>query len=157
MGETVARKGDEGKAVWMLGGLYEIKVAGEETNGAVTVMRMTVPPGLGAPPHTHPGNESVIVLAGRLEYNIGDEVFEGGAGSVFNIPEGTLEHFTAIGDENLEILAVYTPGGIDKFFEEAGERALSRELPPPSDTPPDFERLVAIGQRYGMVIQAPPS
>lgn len=157
MAETVARKGDEGLAVWMLGGLYEVKVSGEETNGAVTVMQMTVPPGAGAPPHTHPGNECVVVLAGKLEYDIGGEVVEGSAGSVFNIPQGTLEHFTATGDENLKILAVYTPGGIDKFFEEAGEQALSRELPPPSDTAPDFERIAAIGQKYGMEIQPPPS
>lgn len=157
MAATVARKGDEGKAVWLLGGLYEIKVAGEETDGAVTVMHMTIPPGTGAPPHTHPGNESVVVLAGRIEYTIGADVVEGGPGSVFNIPQGTLEHFRATGDENLRILAVYSPGGIDKFFEEAGDPALSRTLPPPSDTPPDFERFIAIGRRHGMDIQPPPS
>ncbi|MGQ0432345.1 MAG: cupin domain-containing protein [Microthrixaceae bacterium] len=157
MAETVARKGDEGTAVWMLGGLYEVKVSGAETGGAVTVMQMTVPPGTGAPPHTHPGNETVVVLEGTLDYDIGGQVSSGGPGSVFNIPQGTLEHFTATGGENLKILAVYTPGGIDRFFEEAGERALSRELPPPSDTAPDFERIAAIGARYGMEIQAPPT
>jgi len=149
MAETVARKGDEGTAIWMLGGLYEVKVSGEETGGAVTVMQMTVPPGAGAPPHTHPGNETVVVLAGTLDYDIGGEVSAGGPGSVFN--------FTATGDENLKLLAVYTPGGIDRFFEEAGEPALTRELPPPADAPPDFAAIAAIGQKYGMEIQAPPS
>lgn len=155
MPATIARKGDEGQAIWMLGGLYEVKVAADETAGAVTVMQMTVPPGGGAPPHTHPGNECVVVLSGKLEYHIDGDVVEGTAGAVFNIPPGTPEHFTAVGDENLEILAVYTPGGIDRFFAEAGEPALSRSLPPPSDTPPDFERIAAIGQRYGMDIQPP--
>ncbi|MEY9997148.1 hypothetical protein ABIE67_009180 [Streptomyces sp. V4I8] len=46
------------------------------------------------------------------------------------------------------MVITYTPGGIDKFFAEAGEPAPRRELPPPSATPPDVERLVEIGRRY---------
>ena len=53
--EAIARRGDEGQALWLLGGLYEILVASEETGGNVTVMRMTAPAGTGSPPHTHPG------------------------------------------------------------------------------------------------------
>ena len=39
MAETVARKGDESKAIWMLGGLYEVQVSAQESGGAVTVMK----------------------------------------------------------------------------------------------------------------------
>lgn len=51
---NVVSKRGEGQAFWMLGGLYEVRVPSEATNGALTVMEMTIPPGMGPPPHTHP-------------------------------------------------------------------------------------------------------
>jgi quercetin dioxygenase-like cupin family protein len=151
----VARQEGEGQAFWMLGGLYELKVASEETNGAVTVVEMTMPPGMGPPPHSHPGSESVYVLEGTLRYHIGETVHEGGPGSVFHVPAGIIEHFEPTGDKPLRVLATYTPGGIEQFFAEAGELAKSRQLPPPDESPPDLERIAAIGARYGMEIQPP--
>jgi quercetin dioxygenase-like cupin family protein len=150
---TVVRNPGEGNALWMLGGLYEVKAAGDETNGAVTVMEMTIPAGMGPPPHTHPGGEAVYVLEGTLRYHIGDDTFEGGPGSFFYIPEGTLERFEPT--SQVRVIVIYTPGGIERFFAEAGEPAQARELPPPPDGPPDIERLVAIGEKYGMRIEVP--
>lgn len=145
----VARKHEDAKALWVLGGLYEIKVTGAETGGALTVMEMTIPAGMGPPPHVHAQAETIYVLEGTLRLHVGEETLEGGPGSVFHIPEGTLEHFEPAGD-SVRILALYTPGGIDKFFEEIGEIAPSRIVPPPMTSPPDFERLVAAGKRYGL-------
>ena len=152
---VVARKSGEGSAIWMLGGLYEVKAAGEETGGRVTIMEMTFPAEMGPPPHTHPGGEAVYVLEGTISYHIGGETVEGGPGSCFYIPAGTVENFEPTTDAR--ILVIYTPGGIDRFFEEAGERAMTRVVPPPPEGPPDIERLSAIASRYGMEIQAPPA
>jgi quercetin dioxygenase-like cupin family protein len=150
---TVTRKAGAASAIWMLGGLYRVMAAGDETGGAVTIMEMTIPAGAGPPPHTHPGGESVYVIEGKLRYHIGDDVVEGGPGSFFYVPEGTKENFEPL--EQSRLLVIYTPGGIDGFFAEAGEPAQANELPPPSDTPPDLERMVEIGRRYGMEIEAP--
>jgi quercetin dioxygenase-like cupin family protein len=151
--DAVARKGDEGRAYWFLGGLYEVLLSAEDTGGQLTVMRFTAPPGAGSPPHTHPGLESMYVVSGELEVHIGDEVVTAGAGAQFYFPAGTREWFTATTEAT--VLATYVPGGIDKFFAESGEPAAARILPPPSDTPPDFERIVATAARYGMDIQPP--
>jgi len=153
--KTVVHKpGAAGQAFWMLGGLYEVLLSSEESNGSTTIMQMTVPAGMGPPPHTHPGTETVYVLDGTLTYNIEGELIEAGPGSLFYIPEGTLEWFEPT--STVRILITYTPGGIEKFFAEAGEVALTREVPPPPSAPPDVERLVAIGARHGMLIQPPP-
>ena len=64
--QTVVRARDEGDAIWMLGGRYDVKVAGDETDGAMTVVEMWTPAGMGPPPHTHPGAESVYVLEGKI-------------------------------------------------------------------------------------------
>jgi quercetin dioxygenase-like cupin family protein len=153
--ETVVRSAGAGDAIWMLGGRYEVKVTGEETSGAMTVMEMWMPAGMGPPPHTHPGTESVYVLEGKLRYHIGDETVDGSPGSFFHIPPGTLEFFEPT--EELRVLVTYMPGGIDKFFAEAGEPARSAGLPPAPDTPPDIGGLIAIAARYGMDIQQPPA
>jgi quercetin dioxygenase-like cupin family protein len=152
-GESVVRQSGEGEAFWMLGGLYEVKAASAETGGALTAMEMTIPAGMGPPPHTHPGAESVYVLDGTLRYHIGDETIEGGPGSFFHIPEGVVENFEPTSD--VRVLVLYTPGGIDEFFAEAGEPAERREVPPAPAEPPDIERLMAIGEKHGMQIRPP--
>ena len=154
MGKSVVRRAGEGDAYWVLGGLYEVRASAEETGGEMTIMEMTVPKGMGPPPHTHAGAEALRVLKGTVQLHIGDDVIEGPEGSFFYIPSGTLERFEPI-SEIARVLVIYTPGGIDKFFAEVGERATRRELPAPSDTPPDFERMVAAAEKYGMQIQAP--
>ncbi|MFI9236992.1 cupin domain-containing protein [Streptomyces sp. NPDC053079] len=149
------RHSGDGKAFWMLNGLYEVKASSDETNGAMTVMEMTIPEGSGPPPHTHPGTESVYVIEGTLRYHIGDETVEGGPGSFFHIPEGTLERFEPT--STVRLLVTYTPGDVDKFFAEAGEPAQRRELPPRSEAPPDVDRLIEIGKRHGIEMQPMPS
>lgn len=153
MADAIARKDDEGRALWMLGGLYEILLSAEETGGKATVMRMTAPAGTGAPPHTHPGEETLYVLDGEVDIHIGDDVVAAAPGAIFHFPAGTKEWFEATSQAT--VLVTYTPGGIDRFFAEVGEPAASRTLPPSSDEPPDFERIIRVAAEYGMVIEAP--
>jgi quercetin dioxygenase-like cupin family protein len=151
--KTVVRRQGEGDAYWMLGGLYELKAGADETGGTSSIFEMTLPAGAGPPPHTHPGGEAVYVLEGNIRYHIGDDVHEGAPGSFFYIPEGTWENFEPTTD--VRLLVIYTPGGMEEFFEEAGERAPTHELPPPLEGPPDVERLIAIGRKHGLDMKAP--
>jgi quercetin dioxygenase-like cupin family protein len=153
MADAIARKDDESRALWFLGGLYEILVSAEETGGKVTVMRMTAPAGTGSPPHTHPGEEALYVLEGELNVHIGDEVVSAKPGSSFYFPAGTREFFEAV--TQATVLVTYTPGGVDQFFTEVGEPAGTRTLPPPSNEPPDFERIVRVAADHGMDIALP--
>jgi quercetin dioxygenase-like cupin family protein len=153
MSGTVVRPRGAGDAVWMLGGRYEVKVSSAESDGAMTIMEMWLPAGMGPPPHTHPGSETVYVLEGRIRYHIDGEVFDGAPGTIFHIPAGTLENFEPV--EESRILVTYAPGGIEQFFAEAGEPARTQELPPPPEGPPDLEQLASIASQYGMDIQIP--
>jgi len=153
-GKTVIRKPGEGDAIWMLGGLYEVLLSSDETNGAATVMQFTVPVGMAPPLHSHDQAESVFVLEGRLTFHVGGEMIEAGPGFMAYFPPGTVETFEP--KETTKILISYAPGGMDKFFAEAGEPAAKREIPPPPASPPDVERLSQIGARYGLQIQGPP-
>jgi quercetin dioxygenase-like cupin family protein len=154
MAKAISRQPGQGDAYWVLGGLYEVKVGSDEANGETTIMEMTVPRGMGPPPHTHAGSESVYVLEGTLRLHLGDEATDLGPGSSCYLPTGTLETFEPTSD-TARVLFVYTPGGIEKFFAEIGEAAPRREVPPPPEAPPDFERMVAAGERYGLQFQLP--
>ena len=153
MATIVKRDKDEGEAISMLGGTYLVRAAGEETDNQLTVMEMHIPAGSGPPPHTHPGGEAVYVLEGTIRYHIDGETVEGGPGSFFYVPAGTTENFEPTSE--VRLLVMYTPGGIDQFFREAGEPGQAGQLPPPPESAPDLERIAAIGRKYGMDIQAP--
>jgi quercetin dioxygenase-like cupin family protein len=154
-GTTVVRRAGEGDAIWMLNGLYEVRASSDETGGELTAMEMTIPPGMGPPPHVHEGGESVYVLEGQVRYHVGGDVHEGGPGTFFYVPAGIEENFEPADDNPIRLLVIYTPGGMDGFFKEAGEPAQRREIPPPSDTPPDIERLSAIADKHGLELRVP--
>jgi hypothetical protein len=59
--QVVVRGASEGTTLWMLGGLYEVKATTDETDGAMTVMEMTIPVGTGPPPHVHDCAEAAYV------------------------------------------------------------------------------------------------
>ena len=152
-GTTVVRKPGEGTGIWMLGGLYQVKASGEETGGAMTIVEFTVPEGMGPPPHSHSQAEAVYVLEGTLGYTIGDQTFEAGPGTCVVIPPGVMETFAPRG--TVRFLGIYTPGGMDKFFAEVGEPAARLEVPPAPTSPPDAEKLAAIGAKYGLQLGKP--
>jgi mannose-6-phosphate isomerase-like protein (cupin superfamily) len=153
--KTVTRDSSESDARWMLGGLYEIKVSSDETGGAMTAIEFTIPANAGPPPHVHNCAELMYVLEGRARFHADGETFEAGPGSIVHFPEGTEETFEPIGETPLRMLGVYAPGGIDRFFKEAGEPAQRREVPPASEAPPDLERLGAIAEKHGLELRVP--
>lgn len=153
MASTVVRQPDESDAFWLLGGLYEIKVSSDDTDDAMTVVQFTIPEGSGPPPHVHDADEFVHVIEGRARFHADGEIFVAGPGTMLFFPQGVEETFEPIG--TLKMMAVYKPGGMDRFFREAGEPAQRREVPPPTDAPPDLERLGAIAEKHGLQLKVP--
>jgi quercetin dioxygenase-like cupin family protein len=149
MATAIVHKPGEGQAFWMLGGLYEVLLSSDESNGTATIMQMTMPAGMGPPPHVHRGvTETVYVVDGTITYHIEGRKVEGGPGTLFRIPADTTERFEP--KTKTRVVVTYEPGGMDKFFAEAGEPAKKRELPPPPTSGPDVARLEKIGARHGV-------
>jgi quercetin dioxygenase-like cupin family protein len=153
---VVVHKSGEGRAFWMLGGLYEVLLSSNETNGASTVMQMTMRAGMGPPPHIHHGiSETVYVVDGTVAFQSDGEKRECGPGSLFRIPADTRERYEPTSSQ-ARVVVTYEPGArMDEFFAEAGEPAQRREMPPTPTSPPDIERLTKIASRYGLEFQAP--
>lgn len=157
MASVVHQKG-EGKALWFLGELYEVRVSSKESGGQVTVMELTIPTGLpfGSPPHIHhDADETVYVAEGTGRFHIDERVVEAGPGAVLHFPKGTQEWFENAGGGPLKLLITYTPGGLDEFFSEVGEPAQTRTIPPAPTSEPDVAHLVAVASKYNLEIRPP--
>jgi quercetin dioxygenase-like cupin family protein len=83
---------------------HDLGVPGRE---AVQV-RVDIAPGVLAGRHSHPGEEIVYVIEGRLEYRIdGKPPVTLSAGGVLFIPAGAIHSARNVGDVNAAELATY--------------------------------------------------
>lgn len=158
--ETNGRKAahvapDEGKALWVVGDLITLKVVGENTDGACTLLEEISPPQGGPPPHIHNHEDEVLyVLEGDIEFLLGDRTIPATVGDVFYGPRGIPHTFKNVGTTPSKVLGVITPGGFEGFFEEVGEPATDPSSPPSG--PPDMEKIMAAAAKYGLEILPPP-
>ena len=144
-----------GRSVWLVGDLIEVRLTSEDTGGAYSIVEETTPPGGGPPPHSHRDeDEALYVLEGELEFLLGEETVPAGAGTCVHAPRGVLHTWRNVGASPSRVLAVVTPGGLERFFLEAGEPAADASSPPPG--PPDIEKVMAAAARYGVDIPPPP-
>jgi len=151
---SVVRAG-EGKSVWLVGDTYTFKATSESTGGAFALIEASVPPGGGPPPHVHTReDEAFYLLDGVLEVTADGEEMLARAGDFVYLPRGTVHFFRNPSAAATRALIVASPGGLDRFFAEAGVPARPGEQAPPAD-PQEFGRLAALSAKYGMQIQAP--
>lgn len=131
-----------------VGGPLTFKVRGEQTNGGMTAFENVIAPGDGPPLHVHAGeDESWYVVDGALRFRIGDEIIPASAGSFVYVPRGVPHCFQNVGDEPARILVMFTPAGMERFFDRFAE------LP---DGPVDPSSFQTIGAEVGMDVVGPP-
>jgi quercetin dioxygenase-like cupin family protein len=88
------------------------RLIGPETVGAknVEVVLGVIQKNEGAAPHAHPGMEQVCyLLEGRALAEIDGERCELGPGDSCFFPAGKMHTFTAISDEPVKVLVIYSP------------------------------------------------
>ena len=137
---------DEGDRYTAPGALDTVvKVRGESTGGVVAVAEHIIQPStLGAPMHTHSREDEIsFVTQGTIGVQIGDEVFEAGAGTTVFKRKGIPHAFWNASDSEARFVEVFGPAGLERYFEE---------LEPliPADGPPDLEGLQELQTRYGL-------
>ncbi len=75
---------------------------------AICVMNWLTP-GMDVFPHKHPFEQLVIIIQGRVRFHVGDEVVEGGPGSMIRIPPDVMHYAEPEGDEVVMNLDVFAP------------------------------------------------
>lgn len=149
--ETVpVARANAGEAHWWWGWLAVIKLTGEQTDGRLSVVEVTIPPDRMCPPHVHHReHETWLVTAGQLTFQIGEQTVEAGSGDLVVGPPDIPHRFTA-GPDGATVLFLLTPAGLEGLVREQSVPAISHTLPSPGDQPPpDLDRMREIAERYG--------
>ena len=140
----------DGEKIWIVGDTLWLKATSAETGSAYTVIENISLPGSGPPPHLHENHdESMYVIDGEFEILLDAKTIRAAPGAFAFVPRGTVHRFRCIGDRPGKILIVFTPGGIEGFFREAGLPATNNG-PAPSVDAAEIARTTIAGKRYGL-------
>jgi quercetin dioxygenase-like cupin family protein len=140
--------------VWWQGGLMEVKSRAEDTGGALGVLEGRFPyQGYGPPLHVHSReDEAMYVLEGQIRFRVGDDEFVAGPGTWVWQPRGVPQAFS-VESESARALVIFTPGGLERMFEDGGVPVDESAEPPEEE--PDPEAAAALAKRFGFEVIGP--
>src|SRR5260370_21307310 len=113
---------EEGERRWFLGTLATVKLSGEASDGQFALIEFLFPRHASPPMHTHPQDESYIVLEGRLTEVAGEDRFDVGSGASAVGPMG-VAHTFRVESERARVLVLSTPAGLQRLVQLAGPPA----------------------------------
>src|SRR3712207_2557658 len=115
-----------------IGGRMVVKVCDADTGGAYSIHDNTLPPGSPGPrPHIHRHHEEAFyVLEGELTVRVGSRTITARAGSFVVVPRGEVHQPSNPGTEPTRVLLIFSPAGMDRFFEEAAEGRMPLQAEP---------------------------
>jgi quercetin dioxygenase-like cupin family protein len=145
----------EGERLWFLGTLATITVPGEASDGRVAMIEFLFPRGASPPLHTHPQDESYVVLDGRLTIQAGDQRFELGSGGTALVPMG-VPHTFRVDSDGARVLVLSTPAGLERMVRDGSVPATAATLPPPDTPRPSSDELSALFRAHGQENLGPP-
>ena len=158
----VAQPGEGEAYVVLASELFTAKNRGERGEGYSMFENAAQPGYQGTPLHTHRDQkEDLYVLEGHFEFRVDDRTFEGGPGTFAHFPKGSVHAFRNTAEVDGKVLIIFSPAGegAEGFVEELGEPTQEKSPPTLPSEPPDaamFERVVAVANKHGMEIVAPP-
>jgi transcriptional regulator with XRE-family HTH domain len=99
------------KALLYPGSHIHHQLLSPDLRGRLEAIWVTAPSGTGSgdEPYVHEGEEVGIVLRGKAECRVGDELFELVAGDAITLPSTTPHSWRNVGDETLDMVWVSTP------------------------------------------------
>ena len=148
MTQPMATKTGQGEARWWSAALAEIKVTAEDTDGQLSIVEITEPPGAEAPLHVHHReDEAFWILDGEVTLYVGDETIEASTGDFAWGPRDIPHRYT-VGPNGCRMLFICVPGGFEGLIRDMSEPAASRTLPPPPEGEPDMEHVAAVAKAH---------
>jgi quercetin dioxygenase-like cupin family protein len=154
-GKAASSSLGEGEQRWFLGTLATIRVPGEAVGGRFALIEFLFPRFASPPRHTHPQDESYVVLDGRLTIEAGEQRFSLEVGGVGVVPMGVVHTFR-VDSETARVLVLSTPSGLERLVRDGSVPADAPTLPPADAPRPTPEELGRIFEAHGQVNCGPP-
>jgi mannose-6-phosphate isomerase-like protein (cupin superfamily) len=99
------------------GNNLRILLSAKETGGAMGMVETLVKPGSGPTYHSHAReDETYYVVSGTAEIWIDREIFRCEAGDRVFGPRNVFHTYRNVGDTDLKMILIYTPGGFEQSF-----------------------------------------
>ncbi|WP_300376872.1 cupin domain-containing protein [Henriciella sp.] len=123
----------------------ELLLSHEESQGAVTIYKFTLPPkNPGSPPHTHSReDEYFYVLSGRLDVLVDGDVRQLEPGDFAVLNRGHTHMFWNGSDSETELLMTTTGGSFEAFMSSAGPQIAAEKPATPDEAGAIIARLAA--------------
>jgi mannose-6-phosphate isomerase-like protein (cupin superfamily) len=151
----LVRRAGEGEHVWQQSACVTVKLARRDCeDGRVSAAEFLAPPAFGPPVHIHHREDEILqVLEGAVRVVCGDTDVVAGPGAFAFLPRGVPHAFRVMGDEPARMLAIFTPGGLEAMFVDAGVPTDAARLPDPGAALAVADLDVA---RHGIELVGPP-
>jgi quercetin dioxygenase-like cupin family protein len=150
---SVVLAAGEGRAYWVWGDRYRLKITGAQTDGAYAVVECEVGPQSGTPPHIHHAeDETFYILDGTLTLWIEGEAVQAGAGSYIAIPRGVVHAWKNESGGQVRMLTSVVPAGFEQFFVAIGTPIDDQTQSAPVLTPAMIEEAVRLAPRFHMEV-----
>jgi quercetin dioxygenase-like cupin family protein len=150
----VVRQDGEGERLWFYGGgVHTWKATESETGGSFILFEAVMSRGKVTPLHTHPCDETMIVLEGELLVHVQAEEYVVGPLGVLVAPRG-VPHAFMVTSETARMLVLETPGGSEAFYRGASVSATTEIV---AAAPVDMARIQQSAKDNGGIeIVGPP-
>ncbi len=149
----LANAADHQRLEWIGGGIMSVLFDTETTNGQLTVLRSRLSKGSAAPVHVHSReDEMFVLLKGEGVFWAGDERYELTVGGVVFLPRN-VPHAYRFTSEDVDILTLCVPSGIEEFFRAAGHDLAT---PKPEGWKLTPASMAAAAELFGQRIIGPP-
>jgi quercetin dioxygenase-like cupin family protein len=150
---AIVCRADEGKAVWLAGDTYTIKLPGEQTGDRFAVVHFDIPAGGGPVPHIHTREfEAFVITKGEVELYADGDIFTGHVNDVAVLPANIPHCFKNRTKSHSEMIAIVSPAGFDRFIKNAGQPAVAGQYPPPIGSE-EMHRLMAAADEFGVILR----
>ena len=144
------------RSVWYSGHLMTFLATAEDTQGQFTLIELVARKGNVPPPHIHHREaESFYILEGEVTVSVGDHTVKATPGTLVVVPRHTVHSFV-IESEQVRVLILLTPAGMEGWFKEFSVPAEAMTLPPAAEVPySEIQRMLDVSPQYGLEFVSP--
>ena len=144
------------QSVWYSGWLLTFLATGEDTQGRFALIELVGRKGNVPPPHIHHReDETFYILEGAMTASVCGQTIKGTPGTVIFLPQNVVHSFE-VESEQIRMLVLLTPAGMEGYFKECSVPAPAMTLPPPAEVPyGEIQKLIAVGSKYGIEFVLP--
>ena len=146
------------QSIWYNGSLMTFLATAEDTQGQFALIEAVARKGNAPPPHMHHQEDEIFyVVEGEITASVGNKTIKATPGTLVFMPRDVVHSF-AIESEQVRMLVLLTPAGMEGWFKEFSVPAPAMTLPPVAEVPfSEIQRMLAVAPKFGLEFVLPKS